>query len=168
MAFRRSGPPSPRLLGSHRALNTMARPLAPPARERKSACGFGDAASVKKRDLGRKIRWYAPLSSCYGGPDRALSTGKTLLLYLCFDDSNLAWWVHHFAAPRAAVRACCWLRRRAQSIGDSGRAQPCGSIPLRTCGSNLAWCHHFGTANNLRHTAAAPVSSNSAPAAACH
>jgi len=160
VAFRRSGPPSPRLLGSHRAPNTMVRPLTPPASERKSACGFGDAANVKKRDLERKIRWYAPLSSCYGGPDRALSTGKTLLLYLCFDDSNLAWWVHHFATPRAAVRACCWLRRRAQSIGDPGRAQPCGSIPLRTCGSNLAWCHHFGTANNLRHTAAAPVSSN--------
>ena len=71
------------------------------------------------------------------------------------------------------LRACCcclwyWLRRRAQSIGDPDRAQPYGSTPLlylRTYGSNLAWCHHFGTANNLRHTAAAP--GNSTPAAAC-
>ena len=121
MAFRRSGPPSPRLLGSHRAPNTMVRPLTPPASERKSACGFGDAANVKKRDLERKIRWYAPLSSCYGGPDRALSTGKTLLLYLCFDDSNLAWWVHHFASPRAAGSTFD------NSHADSQRGRECSS-----------------------------------------
>ena len=48
LAFKRLGAPPPRLLGSHRAPNTMARPLAPPASERKCACGFGDAANMKK------------------------------------------------------------------------------------------------------------------------
>ena len=89
--------------------------------QRAKICGFGDAANVKKRDLERKIRWYAPLSSCYGGPDRALSTGKTLLLYLCFDDSNLAWWVHHFASPRAAGSTFD------NSHADSQRGRECSS-----------------------------------------
>ena len=48
LAFKRLGPPPPRLLGSHRAPNTMVRPLTPPASERKCACGFGDAANMKK------------------------------------------------------------------------------------------------------------------------
>ena len=48
LAFRRLGPPPPRLLGSHRASNTMARPLASPISWLICACGFGDAANVKK------------------------------------------------------------------------------------------------------------------------
>ena len=48
LAFRRLGPPPPRLLGSHRAPNTMARPLAPSVKERISACGTGDVANVDK------------------------------------------------------------------------------------------------------------------------
>ena len=48
LAFRRLQPPPPRLLGSHRAPNTMARPLAPSVKERISACGTGDVANVDK------------------------------------------------------------------------------------------------------------------------
>ena len=48
LAFRRLRPPPPRLLGSPRAPNTMARPLAPSVKERISACGTGDVANVDK------------------------------------------------------------------------------------------------------------------------
>ena len=48
LAFRRLQPPPPRLLGSHRTPNTMARPLAPSVKERISACGTGDVANVDK------------------------------------------------------------------------------------------------------------------------
>ena len=47
LAFRRLRPPPPPL-GSHRAPNTMARPLAPSVKERISACGTGDVANVDK------------------------------------------------------------------------------------------------------------------------
>ena len=59
----------------------------------------------------------------------------------------------------AAAAFGIWLRPAAQSIGDPDRAQSYGSkllLYLRACNSNLAWCYHFGTLNNLRHTAAAP------------
>ena len=55
----------------------------------------------------------------------------------------------------AAAAFGIWLRPAAQSIGDPDRAQPYGSkllLYLRACNSNLAWCYHFGTLNNLRHT----------------
>ena len=48
LAFRRLRPPPPRLLGSHRAPNTMARPLAQSVKERISACGTGGVANVDK------------------------------------------------------------------------------------------------------------------------
>lgn len=48
LAFRRLRPPPPRLLGSHRAPNTMARSLESSVKGRELACGIGGVANVKK------------------------------------------------------------------------------------------------------------------------